>query len=133
MSLKDTNKFISLILRHKPEIVAEDEKHRYSVEDDLKYYSDTAIKEMNEQKKARNHCGSVGLGLFLRFSRKNSTLPINAGVSIINFGKKGLASFVFHIPAYQRPYSWGEDQIDEFLKTIIDGFNDNTLKFFGTM
>ncbi len=45
MNLKDTSRFISLMLRHKPEIVAEDEKHRYSVEEDLKYYSDAAIKK----------------------------------------------------------------------------------------
>lgn len=66
-------------------------------------------------------------------AKETSTLPIDAGVSIINSGKESLASFTFHIPAYQRPYSWGEDQIDEFLKTIIDGFNDGSLKFFGTM
>jgi len=43
------------------------------------------------------------------------------------------------IPRYQRPYSWEEEQISEFLETLLDGFDpdDTTIKpeqvFFGTM
>lgn len=38
------------------------------------------------------------------------------------------------IPVYQRPYSWDENNIDDFLQTIMDGFNNSCeMKFFGTM
>lgn len=63
-------------------------------------------------------------------------LPIGSEVLIINSDNKDedfLAKYNYYIPAYQRPYLWGEEQIDDFLKTILDGFNSNTNKFFGTM
>lgn len=37
------------------------------------------------------------------------------------------------VPRYQRPYAWEEEQIDDFLKTIMDGYSKNQSKFFGTM
>ena len=81
-----------------------------------------------------NYRRNNSMQLFCDSSTENATtLPINSRVSIVNTGEECLTSFRFHIPAYQRPYSWGEEQIDEFLKTIMDGFNDNSLKFFGTM
>lgn len=47
------------------------------------------------------------------------------------FSKKEKKKYV--IPVYQRPYSWNETNIDDFLHTIIDGFYKNEMKFFGTM
>lgn len=60
-------------------------------------------------------------------------LPIDSCVSLINSGDDCLTKNKYRVPAYQRPYSWGEEQIDDFLKTIIDGFNEDASKFFGTM
>lgn len=39
------------------------------------------------------------------------------------FSKKEKKKYV--IPVYQRPYSWNETNIDDFLHTIIDGFYKN--------
>lgn len=46
----------------------------------------------------------------------------------------------YHIPAYQRPYEWGEKNIDDFLTSIFDGYKekiDNQYSykpvFFGTI
>ncbi len=47
------------------------------------------------------------------------------------FSKKEKKKYV--VPVYQRPYSWNETNIDDFLHTIIDGFYKNEMKFFGTM
>ena len=63
----------------------------------------------------------------------STNLPISSGVSLINAGEERLTGSKYRIPAYQRPYSWSEENIDDFLKTIIDGFNENSSKFFGTM
>ena len=60
-------------------------------------------------------------------------LPISSEVSLINDGENCLSGMDFYVPAYQRPYSWGEDQIDDFLKTITDGFIEDKPAFFGTM
>ena len=46
----------------------------------------------------------------------------------------------YHIPAYQRPYEWGEKHIDDFLSSIFEGFKakkeqklDKKTIFFGTI
>lgn len=46
----------------------------------------------------------------------------------------------YHIPAYQRPYEWGEKHIDDFLLSIFEGFKtkkeqqlDTKPIFFGTI
>ena len=57
-------------------------------------------------------------------------LPIESSVVCLNelFGQE------YVVPVYQRPYSWEENQIDDFLSTIIDGYRNNKQKiFFGTM
>lgn len=74
---------------------------------------------------------------------KNKT-PINSYVAMIAseiydsndtpclFSKN--VTYKYKIPVYQRPYSWEENNIDDFLQTIMDGFNNNSeMKFFGTM
>ena len=71
----------------------------------------------------------------------NDRIPINSYVAMIasNESYEGECLFSkdekkkYVIPVYQRPYSWNESNIDDFLQTIIDGFYKNEMKFFGTM
>ena len=40
----------------------------------------------------------------------------------------------YSIPEYQRPYEWNENNIDQFLESIISGFKDGAFNvFFGTI
>jgi len=68
-------------------------------------------------------------------------IPVDSYVAMIagnnNYNGECLFSTKYKknyvIPVYQRPYSWGESNIDDFLQTIMDGFYSNEMKFFGTM
>ncbi len=39
----------------------------------------------------------------------------------------------YRIPIYQRPYEWGEKNIDDFLESIFNGYEDSKPIFFGTI
>lgn len=56
--------------------------------------------------------------------------PISAEVTSL----KDLMRRKYSIPVYQRPYAWGEEQIDDFLNTVYEGYLGGKKKcFFGTM
>lgn len=68
----------------------------------------------------------------------DNELPINSYVCyLVNSenGKKCLfdGKKNFCVPVYQRLYSWDEKNIDDFLKSIIDGYYSGNPVFFGTM
>ena len=46
---------------------------------------------------------------------------------------KDVINSKYNIPAYQRPYEWGEKNIDDFLNSIFDGYKEQKPVFFGTI
>ena len=60
----------------------------------------------------------------------NSEFPIEAKVTSL----KSLMNEKYVVPVYQRPYAWEEDQLDDFLTTVFEGYLNGTKNcFFGTM
>ena len=51
----------------------------------------------------------------------SNNIPMSTYVSCVDSGDNKLTDFKYVVPMYQRPYSWGEQQIDDFLRTIFEG------------
>ena len=47
-----------------------------------------------------------------------------------NLRKVFCSDYEFHIPLYQRPYSWGDDQARELFSDLFEAFSTNTGPYF---
>lgn len=68
-----------------------------------------------------------------QFSITSSTLTLagNNQMSLLN--NNGI-KIRYKIPVYQRPYSWGEDQLYKFINDILEGYKNNKEPlFYGTI
>ncbi len=48
----------------------------------------------------------------------------------VTVGKLFSPDFMFTIPIYQRPLSWGKDNFDQLFEDIFDAINSNQEQYF---
>ena len=61
----------------------------------------------------------------------NNNYPINSNV--LGLERVLSSDYTYMIPAYQRPYEWNEQNLEDFLQTLTEGYRSNKQVFFGTM